>query len=93
MACKKGKKGRGKRLALALALALLIGVLHPAFGAETPVQVTEVESGGGSVVIQRQFVQSPINQIVKVNKAGGALIIQWNSKVKVKKDKTEDTQK
>lgn len=91
MACKKGKKGRGKRLALAL--VLLVGVLHPAFGAETPVQVTEVESGGGSVVIQRQFVQSPINQIVKVNKAGGALIIQWNSKVKVKKDKTEDTQK
>lgn len=91
MACKKGKKGRGKRLALAL--ALLVGVLHPVFGAETPVQVTEVESGGGSVVIQRQFVQSPINQIVKVNKAGGALIIQWNSKVKVKKDKTEDTQK
>jgi hypothetical protein len=90
MACKKGKKGKGKKIALAL--ALLVGVLHPAFGAETPVQVTEVEAGGGSVVIQRQFVQSPINQIVKVNKAGGALIIQWNSKVKVKKDKTEDTQ-
>ena len=70
-------------------LALILMVLFTsltAFAEEvttaTPTQIIEIEKSGAIAILQKQPTNENQQQVIRVKKAGGFLLIQINGKVK-----------